>query len=76
MAKTLSHNTRAELARNIAAILANPETPVELYNDISAALSDWSSDYLKGVSRTPAYIESCLEARAREETKRTKGVGK
>jgi hypothetical protein len=73
MAKTLKQNNRAELASSIAAVLANPETPVELYNEIRDILSVWSSDYLKTMMNTPAYIESCLETREREETEETKG---
>ncbi|HEX8843087.1 MAG TPA: hypothetical protein VF791_00375 [Pyrinomonadaceae bacterium] len=34
---------RAQLARDLAAALANPEIPVVLYNKISAAVTDFQS---------------------------------
>jgi hypothetical protein len=34
---------RKQLARDIAAALANPEMPVKLYNDISDAITDFQS---------------------------------
>jgi hypothetical protein len=34
---------RRQLARDLAAALSNPEIPVRLYNDISAAITDFQS---------------------------------
>jgi hypothetical protein len=34
---------RRQLARDLAAALANPEMPVKLYNDISDAITDFQS---------------------------------
>ena len=62
---------RARLARDIASILANPETPVALYNDITERLGDYESeiDY-----HTPEMIEHSLAAHEAREAKRKGGA--
>jgi hypothetical protein len=63
---------RKQLARNIAAILANPETPVRLYNEISDCVMEFES-----VDHSPLEsadnIERALDTYARFEASRTKG---
>ncbi len=74
--KASKQTNRAELARSIAAVLVNPETPVALYNAMIDELNTLSSDYLSNIQSTPAYIEGCLEYHERKESERTKGARK
>jgi hypothetical protein len=64
---------RRELARDIAAILRNPETPLDLYNTVRGEVVDWSTDYCNNEAHEPDYIERCLNAFKHNEQKRTKG---
>jgi hypothetical protein len=61
---------RREIAQHLAAVLANPETPVMLYNDIAESLSDMSSDINYD---TAEMIERSLTAHVAKEEKRQKG---
>ncbi len=76
MAKT-KQPTRAELrkklARDVAAILSNPETPYKLYNDIADCLTDMFNDLSSTFYHAPDIIERTIEARRREEEKRKAG---
>jgi hypothetical protein len=65
---------RKQLARDIASVLTNPETPVELYNAIGEEVCNWSSDYCNAVSETPEYIESCLTYYQKKEAERKGGA--
>jgi hypothetical protein len=65
---------RKQLARDIASILANPECPVDLYNDIAENVVNWSTDYCNLVNETPEYIHNCLEAHLATEEKRKGGT--
>jgi hypothetical protein len=71
--KAPKQTNRAGLARSIAAVLANPETPVALYNAMIDELNTLSSDYLSNIQSTPAYIEGCLEYHERSEAMRREG---
>jgi hypothetical protein len=76
MAKTIQQTKeelRAQLARDIASILANPETPATLYNAIGEEVCEWSTDYCNAVSETPDYIEAYLTHYQQKEAERTKG---
>jgi hypothetical protein len=64
---------RAQLASDISSILMNPQTPAALYNAIADEITTWSSDYLRQIQDTAAYIESCLDYYHAQEAKRTKG---
>ncbi len=72
--KPTREQLREQLAADIASILANPECPTALYNDISDNVCTWSSDYCNAVNETPDYIESCLLAHIANEEKRKGGA--
>jgi hypothetical protein len=77
MAKTAQKTKaqhRAQLARDIASILANPETPATLYNAIGEEVCEWSTDYCNAASKTPAYIKTCLTHYQQKEAERTGGA--
>lgn len=61
---------RAQLARDLACIMANPETPAALYDAIADELTEMSSaiDY-----DTPEMIERSLTAYIAKEEKRKGG---
>ena len=69
-------NSPAELAGHLAAVLAHPATPAELYTAIANQLSTWSNAYCSAVSETVPYIESCLLYQQREQQERTEGGSK
>jgi hypothetical protein len=62
---------RTQLARDLASIMANPETPSTLYNEIADCLCDMSSeiDY-----NAPEMIERCISAHISREEKRKGGT--
>jgi hypothetical protein len=62
---------RAELARNIAAIMANPETPAILYNDLADSITEMSSDLKDDFWHSPEQIERSINAHLATEAKRT-----
>jgi hypothetical protein len=67
---------RKQLARDLASILANPECPTGLFNDIADNCTQWqeardNADET-GWKREPFILE-CFEAYQRQEEKRTKG---
>jgi hypothetical protein len=63
---------RRELARDIASILANPETPSMLYNAIGDCLSEFEA-VDSSVWTEASTIERNLDKYARFEEARTKG---
>ncbi len=58
---------RKQLARDLAAVMSNPETPVLLYNDIGDVLCEMSSDINY---HTPDMIERTIAAHVVREAKR------
>jgi hypothetical protein len=66
--------SRKRLANAIAEIMANPETPSELYNRVGDITVGWIDDYNqeRGVDSAD-YILDCLKAHQQSEEKRTKG---
>jgi hypothetical protein len=62
---------RAKLARDLAAVISNPETPVLLYNEIADVLCDMSSDINY---HTPEMIERTIAAHVEREAKRAGGA--
>lgn len=64
---------RARLARAVAEILTNPQTPVGLYNAVGEEAITWTEAYLNATQHDPARILSDLEHYFRAEAKRTKG---
>jgi hypothetical protein len=64
---------RSRLARDIAAILANPATPVRLYNAIVDEITDWSSAHLEQEAHGAAYLAKSLECFNRREARRKGG---
>ncbi len=58
---------RRQLARDLAAVMSNPETPVLLYNDIGDVLCEMSSDINY---HTPEMIERTIAAHVVREAKR------
>ncbi len=62
---------RKQLARDLARILANPETPVSLYNDIADSITEMSSeiDY-----NSAEMIERSITAHIVKEEKRKGGA--
>lgn len=71
--KTSRLELRQKLARDIASILANPETPCGLHNAITDATTAWTQAYLDATPHDPARILLDLEHYYRAEEKRTKG---
>lgn len=69
-----SEENRRELAEHIAAILANPETPTILYNDIAESLTTMSSEIGDDFWHSPEMIERDLNAYIASEEKRKGGV--
>ncbi len=63
---------RRKLARDLAAVMSNPETPVLLYNDIGDVLCEMSSDINY---HTPDMIERTIAAHVEREAKRAGGKG-
>jgi hypothetical protein len=64
---------RAKLARNVAAILSNPETPAKLYNDLADSLCDMFNDLTSEFYYSPDIIERTIDARRMEEEARKAG---
>lgn len=62
---------RKELARDLAAILANPETPLPLYNAIADEVCDLSE---KIDFHTPEMLERSVDAYYAAEAKRKGGA--
>lgn len=65
---------RLRLAAAIAEILANPSTPVTLYNDVAENIVGWQDAHVAEHEGDPAYIHGCLMAYEREEAKRKGGA--
>jgi hypothetical protein len=76
-ASTRKQPTRAELrqrlAQDLASILANPECPTMLYNEIGGAITEMSSDLTDTFWHSPEMIERSLIAHTSKEEKRQKG---
>ncbi len=53
---------RAELARHIAAIIRNPETPPRLYRELLDFVGDLAGGLMAELSLTPPYIARALAA--------------
>jgi hypothetical protein len=67
---------RKQLAHDLASILANPETPIRLYNDIADNCTEWQEARDNADDegwRSVPFILECLEAYQPAEEKRTKG---
>ncbi len=62
---------RARLARDLSAVLSNPECPPVLYNDIGEAPCDMSSDI---DYHTPEMVERTINAHIAREEKRKGGT--
>jgi gas vesicle protein len=65
---------RQQLARDIASILNNPETPTTLYNDVADRVSDMSSDLGDAFWHSPEQIKRDLDAHFKKEAKRKGGT--
>lgn len=68
---------RAKLARDIASILSNPETPATFYNSIADEMTAWQNvrdNDLQNGWRSVGFIENCLDAYQRSEEKRRREV--
>jgi len=57
-------DSRKHLARLLAAVLAHPELPESLYNDMADRINDFITDYLNLQDCKPELIEQGLEAHA------------
>lgn len=66
---------RRELARNLAEIMANPETPAALYNDIGEFVCAMSSEIGNDYWHSPEMLERSLNAYIACEEKRTQKGG-
>lgn len=64
---------RAQLARDLASIMANPETPTTLYNDIADALTTMSEDIGDEYWHSPEVITQSLNAHLAKEERRKGG---
>jgi hypothetical protein len=67
---------RQQLVHAIASILANPTTPVGLFNAIAEEMTEWQTDRDNDKQsgwRTTPFIADCLEAYERAEKDRTGG---
>ncbi len=62
---------RKQLARDLAAVMSNPETPVSLYNAIGDELCEMSSDIS---FHTFEMIERSITAHIEKEAKRAGGT--
>ncbi|MGI8656366.1 MAG: hypothetical protein ACR2LC_14260 [Pyrinomonadaceae bacterium] len=52
------------LAENIAGILSNPETPVELYNSTVDYITSYEGKVIDGLVKTPEFIKRILKVAA------------
>jgi hypothetical protein len=68
--KPTKANLRAKLARDLAAVLANPATPVTLYNAIADCLCDFET---RRDFHTAAHIETTIATYYASEIERKGG---
>lgn len=64
---------RKQLAENVAAILANPECPTNLYNAVADAITDWTNATLTLRANSAEFIEQNLVDYIAAEEKRKGG---
>lgn len=64
---------RRDVAAHVAAIMANPETPATLYNDLADSITTMSSDLKDDFWHSPEQIERSINAHIAREARRTKG---
>ncbi|HEX8747386.1 MAG TPA: hypothetical protein VF717_09305 [Pyrinomonadaceae bacterium] len=62
--------SRAELARLLAKVMAHPELPFELYHAIGDEVITWIDN---NAAEDPAYIETALNAYFRKVARNKKG---
>jgi hypothetical protein len=48
------------LARHLSAVLNDPQTPADIYNELADKVAHLSDHYLESVRKTPDFIEKCL----------------